>query len=160
MGDERLAAMARLARHIDDRARLASLDKRCRTGLHDRVHGADIDPEQTVILRKVRLQDGPHVEQRRVVEQHIRSRLADPITTGRKAVAIRQVEPAMFSGAIAGEAVAKVGCQHARPARREMLGGGNANAAIGAGDKAGPAGQVGWCCIQTCLLYTSDAADE
>ena len=70
------------------------------------------------MLCQVRLQDRPHIEQRRVVEQNVRGLGRDPVAAGIKPGIAHQVETMVIRLAFPGEAVANVCCQNARAAGR------------------------------------------
>ena len=99
--------------------------------------------------RSVRLQDRTHVKQRRIVEQHIWRLGRDPVAQGGQPLVTRQVEATVRRLAVAGKAVTKVGGQNTGTAGRKMLSRRHADATIGTGDKAGLAGKICRCRVET-----------
>ena len=70
-GDQRLAAPAGLARHVDDLAALAARDHRARRRLQREQRAGDVDREEPVVARPRDLDDRREVEQRGVVDQDV-----------------------------------------------------------------------------------------
>ena len=148
MRHKRLAAMPGLAGQVDDGSRPFCRDESVRDGLHHAIHGTDIHRKQPVVLVKPGLQYRAHIEQRRVIEQHIGRLGGNPFATGRKSVIRCQIESTVVAWAVAAECIPDIRRQNPCTKRGKMFGRCLPDAAIGSGHKAGLAGQICRCGVE------------